>query len=107
MLEIYSKYTVPLRKEVFRLICIHYCLIVMYICPSLNLIQVHKQNVKFCKFVYCQVDMARHQHQNNFSSLGLEFNSQITFSSFKPYNKLAVHVLSGIKHSAIASCLYT
>ena len=25
----------------------------------------------------------------------------------KPYNKLAVRVLSGIKHSAIASCLYT
>ena len=25
----------------------------------------------------------------------------------KPFNKLAVRVLSGIKHSAIASCLYT
>ena len=27
-------------------------------------------------------------------------------SFLKPYNKLAVRVLSGIKHSAIASCLY-
>ena len=28
-------------------------------------------------------------------------------SVLKPYNKLAVRVLSDIKHSAIASCLYT
>ena len=31
--------------------------------------------------------------------------SELSF--LKPYTKLAVRVLSGIKHSAIASCLYT
>ena len=37
-----------------------------------------------------------------FTSMNLRIGSFL-----KPYNKLAVRVLSGLKHSAIASCFYT
>ena len=54
--------------------------------------------------IYFLLDFTPHTRSifKIFTSMNLQNGSFL-----KPFNKLAVRVLSGIKHSAIASCLYT